>query len=172
MSNYDWTETFRHCYDKAVVAYAAGHREPTKYFDAAETAFLASIGCSAQEMYDYVEDAPELSYDMALLITAVRRDYFLVMQKGQVSQRTVRVEDFPAKDAELAGFAWLPRIIVKARGKLRGEMPNELMYCCGGDRKFLKSVHLHPADFLRMVWAAKDDDQKIIDCVKQSCQSV
>ena len=127
----------------------------------------ASIGCSAQEMYDYVEDAPDLTYDTALLVTTARRDYFLVMQKGQVSQLTIPAEKFPAKEAELAGFAWLPRIIVKARAKLRGEMPAELMYCCGGDRKFLKGVNIHPADFLREVWAARDDDQKIVDYVQR-----
>ena len=33
------------------------------------------------------------------------------------------------------GIAWLPRILVKARLKLRGEMPADLMYGCGGDRQ-------------------------------------
>ena len=39
------------------------------------------------------------------------------------------------------------------------------MYCCGGDRAFLKKVNIHPADFLRYVWAAHDDDQKIVGYV-------
>ena len=73
----------------------------------------------------------------------------------------------------MAGFAWLPRQIVKARAKLRGEMPAELMYCCGGDRAFFKKVNIDPSDFLRVVWAAREDDHKIIEYVKQcSCQSV
>ncbi len=85
----------------------------------------------------------------------------------------VSVYDFPAKEAELAGFSWLPRIILKARSKLRGEMPTELMYCCGGDRSFLKKLNIQPTDFLRVVWAARDDDRTIIDYVKQcSCQPV
>ena len=53
------------------------------------------------------------------------------------------------------------------RAKLRGEMPSDLMFDCGGDRKFLQSVNHHPADFLRHVWAAGDDDRKIIEVVKK-----
>jgi hypothetical protein len=40
------------------------------------------------------------------------------------------------------------------------------MYCCGGDRAFLSKHDIHPADFLRVVWAAGDDDQKILEHVK------
>jgi hypothetical protein len=172
MGHYDWTQTFHQLWDKAVAAYRSGNRNPAGYFNAEETGFLAGIGCSAQELYDFAEDAGELSYDTALLITAARRDFFLVVQKGQPSKRIVPVEGFPAKEAEVAGFAWLPRLILKARCKLRGEMPAELMYCCGGDRAFFKKVNIHPADFLREIWAARDDDQKIVEYVKRSCQSV
>jgi len=157
MDNYDWTQHFRQSWEKAVVAYQAGNREPTGY--------PATIGCSAQEMYDFAEDSDELSFDTALLITAVRRDYFLVVQRGQPSPLVIPASEFPPKEAELAGFKWLPRIILKARCKLRGELPAELMYCCGGDRAFLKKVNIHPADFLRYVWAAHDDDQKIVGYV-------
>ena len=173
MGHYDWTQTFHQLWDKAVAAYAAGNRQPATYFNPDETGFLASIGCSAQEMYDFAEDAPELSYDLALLINAARRDFFLVVQHGQPSGRVIPVSDFPPKDAEVAGFAWLPRLILKARCKLRGELPAELMYGCGGDRRFLKKVNIDPSDFLRVVWAAREDDHKIIEYVKQcSCQSV
>ena len=76
------------------------------------------------------------------------------------------MEKLPAKDAQLAGIPWLPRLIEKAKGRLRGELPNELMYCCGGDRRFFRTHDLHPADFLRYVWAAKGNEQKIIAYVK------
>jgi hypothetical protein len=65
----------------------------------------------------------------------------------------------------------LPRLIAKARAKLRGEMPPDLMYCCGGDRAFLNKVGIHPADFLRTVWSARDDDRKVIDWVKAKARS-
>jgi hypothetical protein len=121
-------------------------------------------------VYDFAEDAVksgEPSFADALLIAAVRRDYYLVVQHGQPSTRTIRMEDLPAKDTAVAGLGWLPRIIVKARAKLRGEMPAALMYGCGGDRRFLKSVNVHPADFLRRVWSAGDDDARVIAWVQQ-----
>jgi hypothetical protein len=174
MGNYDWTHAFRQCWEKAVEAYREGNREPATYFDASEIAYLAGIGCSAQEVYDFAEDwvtSQEPSFDTALLVTAARRDFFLVMQRSQVSQRVVSVDSFPPKDAELAGFVWLPRIILKARSKLHGEMPAELMYCCGGDRAFLKKVNIHPADFLRVVWASREDEGRIVDYVKKSSEA-
>lgn len=169
MDNYDWADRFRQLYDKAAELYNDGNRAPETYFDAGETAFLASIGQTAQEVYDFAEDAVkygEPTFGTALLIAAVRRDYFLVIQHGKPSGQTIHMEDLPAKDATVDGIAWLPRIIPKARAKLRGEMPAELMYGCGGDRKFFKSVGIHPADFLRHVWAAGDDDRKVIEYVK------
>jgi hypothetical protein len=176
MRNYDWTQTFHLLWDKAVAAYRAGNRSPATYFSVDETSDLAGIGCSLQELYDYAEDwcgGEQLAFDTALLITAARRDFFLVVQKGKPTGHVLAMDQFPAKTAELAGFAWLPRIICKARGKLRGELPAELMYCCGGDRAFLQKVNIHPADFLREVWAARDDDQMIVDYVQQcSCQSL
>jgi hypothetical protein len=46
------------------------------------------------------------------------------------------------------------------------------MYSCGGDRAFLKKVDIHPADFLREVWAARDDDRKIIEYVTKQAAAV
>lgn len=171
MNDYQWAETFRHCYDKAVTLYRLGNRKAASYFSPEETAFLASIGCTAQELYDFAEDwcrDETPSFGTTLLITAARRDFFLTIQKGKPPTGTIRMEDLPAKDAEVDGFRWLPRILSKARAKLRGEMPSELMYGCGGDRAFLRKVNIHPADFLRVVWAAREDDQKVIDYVKKS----
>jgi len=169
-TNYDWVEKFHQCYIKAMAKYQKGNRRPATYFNAGETAFLASIGCTAQELYDFAEDwctTQELSFATVVLITSVRRDFFRVVQKGKRSRRTISTADLPAKDAEVDGFVWLPRIIAKARAKLRGEMPPDLMFGCGGDRPFLKKVDIHPADFLREVWAARDDDRKIIEYVKK-----
>ncbi len=164
---YNWETEFRRRYEHALQRYQTGERNAARYFSKAETAYLASIGLTAQEMFDYAEDAGELSYGDALLITAARRDYFLVVQHGQPSRRTISMADLPPKDAAAAGFVWLPRISPKARAKLRGEMPADLMYGCGGDRAFLRKVNIHPADFLRFVWSARDDDQKIIEYVKR-----
>lgn len=170
MNDYTWEEQFRQCYDKAVAQYRQGNRQSSTYFNAAETAFLTGIGHTAQEVYDFAEDAcngGEPPYGTALLVASARRDFFLTVQKGKPTGKTISMADLPAKDAEVAGFKWLPRIIAKARAKLAGEMPADLMFGCGGDRNFLRSVNIHPADFLRYVWAARGDDAKIIEFVKR-----
>ena len=63
--------------------------------------------------------------------------------------KTFGMKDLPSMGASLGGFRWLPRLMAKAHAKLRGEMPPELMYGCGGDRPFLKQLGIHPADFLK-----------------------
>jgi hypothetical protein len=162
MNDFTWPEQFRQSWEAAVQAYRTGHRSLSDF------PAVPGIGCTAQEMYDFAEDAEELPFEAALLITAVRRDYFLVVQNGKLSGHVVPLDEFPAKDAEVAGFRWLPRLIVKARAKLRGELPAELMYSCGGDRAFLRKVNIHPADFLRHVWAAREDEGKIVEYVRRA----
>ena len=64
-------------------------------------------------------------------------------------------------------MAYLPRILAKARAKLRGELDPDIMFCCGGDRNFLKKHGaIPPADFLRHVWAAGDNDLKLATWLK------
>jgi hypothetical protein len=171
MSHYDWPAEFHAIYNRAVENYRTGNKTPAALFSETEKNFLRSIGCTAQELFDFVEDfvrGGEPVFETVLLITAARRDYFLVVQHGTSSDALIEMDKLPPKNAEMAGIKWLPRIIQKARAKLRGEMPAELMYGCGGDRPFLRSVNVEPADFLRVVWAAGDDDQKIVDYVLKS----
>lgn len=152
---------------KALAEYRAGRRDRDAWFSDAERQFLASIGASAQELYDFAEDAAGIDWETALLIAAVRRDYFLVVQHGKPSRKRVSAGDLPARDAELGGIPWLPRIIAKAEARLRGEMDDALMYCCGGDRAFFREHDVHPADFLRIVWSAKGDADTVLKFVRR-----
>lgn len=165
-ANYGWHQRFRELYDKALVKYGNEHRKVEAFFTPREVGVLRLFGAKPMELYDYAEDSSDLDSETALLITAVRRDYFLVEQKATWSGKTINVDDLPAKDAQLGGIVWLPRIIQKAKGRLRGELPDTLMYCCGGDRKFFRAHDIHPADFLRYVWAAKGNEDKILNYVK------
>jgi hypothetical protein len=170
VSNYDWPEQFRKVYDAAWQRYGKGEREPGKLFGKADLEFLASIGCTAQELFDFIDDRArygEPGYETTLLTTAVRRDYFVLVQNGVTTGKTVPMDTLPAKTAEVDGIAWLPRIIEKARIKLRGEMEPELMYGCGGDRPFLRSMNVELAEFLRLVWVCGNDNAKIVDYVKK-----
>ena len=170
MNNFDWAAQFKIIYNRALQTYPSGNQRPGTLFSPDDLEFLKSIGCNAQELFDFVEDGctdGEPSYETALLVTAVRRDYFNVIQKKQPSGKVISMETLPPKNAPLEGIAWLPRIIAKAEAKLRGEMPPELMYGCGGDRAFLRNANFHPADFLRLVWAADGNHQKILSSLRQ-----
>lgn len=168
MKHYDFTDRFRALYDKAVKLYASGRKGADSYFDAAETAFLAAHGISAQNLYDYAEDQTnygEPGYDRALAIESIRRDYFLNVQGGKPSGRVLETAALPAKTEAVQGIEWLPRLMPKARAKLRGELPAELMYCCGGDRAFFKKHDIDPTEFLSLVWRSDGNDRAIVDWV-------
>ncbi len=169
MSNYDWPCQFRSIFEAVSEWYRSSPRSGGNPISPADRQFLSSIGCTERELMDFAEDFVQNgdpSYETALLIASVRRDYFHTVQKSQPSTKLIDMKGLPAKSAALANLTWLPRIIQKAEAKLRGEMPAELMYCCGGDRAFLRGVNIHPADFLRQIWSAQGDQQKIIDYVK------
>lgn len=168
-ANYTWDQTFRALFDRCVGEYRGGNTDFNNYYSADDLAFLKGIGYKPRELFDFIEDHvddSEPSKETALLIAAVRRDYLRTIQNGELSTHEISPADLPAKDSELDGVRWLPRIIVKARAKLRGELDPNMMFSCGGDRGFLREHDIHPADFLRVVWAAGDDDAKILAYVK------
>lgn len=171
VDNYNWAKVFREVFDDGLDAYRAGERDAAAMFDSTQRQFLGDIGATGQEVFDFVEDTfhgGEPGIETTLLITATRREYFLGVQKGKPSGHVIDMDKLSPKDAQLGGIEWLPRIIEKARAKLRGEMPPDLMYCCGGDRAFLREHGIHPDDFLREVWAAGDDVPRILDFVRKS----
>lgn len=168
MDAYDWADCLKLLYEKSLRQYQAGNRKVITYFTELEQAELTSIGARPMELYDYAEDVGQLSCETALLIMSARRDYFLQVQRGKLSSKLLDMEEFPAKQDELDGISWLPRLILKAKARLRGELPSDLMYGCGGDRKFFQEYQIHPADFLRFVWMADGDEACILDYVKRS----
>lgn len=170
IDSYHWATQFRDLFDRCVDKYKRGDARYDGWFGKADLEFLAAIGYRQRELFDFVEDHcnedDEPSKETALLIAAVRRDYFLVEQKGVPSTKIVNPSELPPKPAEMDGIPWLPRIIVKAEAKLRGEMDPDTMFGCGGDRAFCSRHHIHPADFLRVVWAARGDKDRVLQFVK------
>jgi hypothetical protein len=165
----DWEAQFLQVFRNGAEAWRNGRRTPATMFGGPDVAFLSSIGCSAQELFDFVDDFlvyGEPDAATALAVQRLRRDYFLGVQQGRPSPHRARMEDLPAKSAAVDGIAWLPRLLVKARLKLRGEMPDDLMYGCGGDRPFLRRMGTDLPEFLRWVRDAGDDDRKVIDQLK------
>ncbi len=171
MTTTDWQKRFRQVYDRGLAAYQAGRNSPDTMFNRDDADFLATIGCTRQELFDFVDDGQrygEPDYETTLAVANLRRDYFLNVMKGKSTGRVVPMDRLPPKAAEVDGIAWLPRLIVKARIKLRGEMPADLMYGCAGDRPFLASVNLDLPGFLKLVWECGDDDRRIVNAVKKS----
>lgn len=171
MNHYEFSLRFRAVYDQAVAHYARGNRGPAGFFTSEDTLWLNANGISTQHLYDYAEDhnnyGGEPGFEHALGIELVRRDYFLNAQGGKPSGTVLDEARLPAKADAVQGIAWLPRLMPKARAKLRGELPPSLMYCCGGDRRFLKEHNILPAEFLTLVWRAGDNDAAIIDWVRR-----
>ena len=164
-TNYTWESQFRKLFDESCSRYHNGDTDPQKHYDETSRSFLNEIGYQPREFFDFVEDfcdGGDPSPETALLVAAVRRDYFHVIQHKTRSDRILTPGDLPDRTSELSGFTWLPRILAKARAKLRGELDPDIMYCCGGDRAFLSRHDIHPADFLRATWAAGDDDSKVL----------
>jgi hypothetical protein len=169
MKHYDFPARFRELYDSAVALYAQGKRGADTFLNPDQSAWLRSNGISPQHLYDYAEDEQgyggEPGFAHALAIELVRRDYFLSVQHGRPSTNVLNEATLPAKTDSIRGVEWLPRIIPKARAKLRGELPPSLMYCCGGDRRFFKAHDILPAEFLSLVWRNESNDAAIIDWV-------
>lgn len=168
MKHYDYQIMLKELWEKAVEIYAAGNREADAYFDSKELQFLCSIGITAHEVYDYTEDyhnAGEPDFPTFAMIHDIRRSFFLEVQNGEWSSRIVEEQSLAPKKSSLQGIPWLPRIIQKAKAKIRGELDPEIMYSCGGDRRFLKESDIHPAEFLRVVGENEDDDDTIIKWV-------
>ena len=166
-----WKSEFQAVWNRGIAAWKAGLRSAATMFQPQDVAFLATIGCTAQELFDFVDDFlgyDDLDFETVLAVTAIRREYFLNVMHGKSTGRLVRMDDLPAKAAAVDGIAWLPRLIAKARIKLRGEMNPDLMYGCAGDRPFLREHHMTLPHFLQLVRDEGDDDRAIIEAVKKS----
>lgn len=167
----DWQTQFRQTYDRGVAAWREGRDSPATMFTAEDAGFLATIGCTPQELFDFVDDGQgygEPDFATALAVAAIRRDHFLNVLHGRSAGQRISIEDLPAKTAAVDGIVWLPRLIEKARAKLRGEMPDELMYGCGGDRQCFREIKMTMPAFLELVRDSGEDTRRIIDTVKKA----
>ena len=169
MNHFDFPAKFRALYDHTVAHYGAGQRGAEKFFSPEDKAWLAANGITPQHLYDYAEDFHgydgEPGFEHALGIELVRRDYFLNVQQCRASTLVLDPTTMPAKSDTARGIVWLPRILPKARAKLRGELPASMMYGCGGDRQFFKAQNILPAEFLALIWRQGADDASIIEWV-------
>jgi len=169
MSSYDYQVELKTIWEHAVKIYQDGQRGADSFFNESQTAFLRAIGATAQEVYDFAEDfvsSREPDFTTFAQLASLRRGYFLIQQNGVHSSHIVQDADLPAKKEAVRGISWLPRIIVKARAKLRGEMNPNLMFGCSGDRAFCSKTNIHLAEFLQLLLTHYDNDEAIVDYVE------
>ena len=170
----DWITPFSALFEAKIHAYEKGLRNIHSMFSKDEEIFLATIGATPQEIFDFVEDwcdDGDPDPETALAITRIRRDYFLNQQEGKFPAHRKPESEFPARGASLAGMEWFPRIIAKAQAKLLGELPSDLMYACGGDRRFLNRVNVTPVEFLEKVRDAGENLDEIVQFVTNRSQT-
>ncbi len=169
MQHYYYQQRLHSLWEKAVDLYKSGQRGAASYFNDEEKDWLAANGITPQEIYDFAEDFTnynEPDFLTFALISDIRRNYFLQEMEGRPTGKTVDPANYPAKDLEVDGIAWLPRLIQKAKAKLRGELDSNTMYGCSGDRNFFRTHDIHPSEFLFFVSRHMNDDQAIVNWVK------
>jgi len=160
-----WETAFLAMFDRWVVRYRAGDTDWRNCTAPDEVAWLRSIGYRPRELFDYVEDHVNYGEPDAgtiLNIAAIRREYFLEVQHGVPSTREISPRELPGKGDAIEGIPWLPRLIVKAEHKLRGELHPDVMYRCPGDWAFFELHGLDPVEFLRFVWECEGDREAIV----------
>ena len=129
--NENWRQEFHELFFTGVKRYEAGRQSPETMFESEDITFLESIGCSALEMFDFCDDYVQwgdVIYEHVEELQAVRLDHFQNTLNEKTAECPMSIDEFPAKSAELEGIAWLPRLITKARAKLAGRLPTDLMY--------------------------------------------
>ncbi len=165
-----WSQQFNELFERCLKRFQSGDHQFNAYYTEADLAFLASIGYKPRELFDFVEDLAQdgdPAQSDALLVAAVRRDYFRSEQSAQASSYELQKTDLPTFGDEIEGIYYLPRILKKAQFKLKGELDPDIMYGCGGDRKFLReNGNIHPADFLKAVWKYEADPAAMVSFVR------
>lgn len=167
MSNSFQNEIAR-IWHKAVDLYKHGYTDSKSFPIDEEIPLLKSFGVYKMDVFDYAEDwclhqEPDLL--TFILIHYERWKFFTEVQNGVHSTDMLDPSTLPSKQETAGGIAWLPRILAKARAKLRGELPPTVMFGCGGDRHFFQTNHIHPAQFLSLIRRLGDDEQAIIEWV-------
>jgi len=158
--SYDFHSQLSKIWNNAVELYKSGNSEFHTFNIDSHLALLQSWGLKKIDVFDFVEDwclHQEPDFNTFLLVHYERWSFFRDEQQLIPSKNLLDPATLPPKNEAFQGITWLPRILPKARAKLRGELPQEVMYGCGGDREFFRTNNIHPAEFLQIVRSLEDD---------------
>lgn len=165
------TSTLSKIHTWAVEAYRAGQRDADALVMPEHRDFLKRIGVSSQVVKDYAEDfvkhaAPDAATFIA--VAEARKQFFHTTQRSIPATRIVQEPELPLREEQWDGIPWLPRIAMKARCFLEGTLCDDVMYGCGGDRRFIAEHHLSLPGFLEIVRGSEGAPEKIVAAVKAS----
>ena len=112
-------------------------------FTPEQVAFLTTIGCTAQELFDFVDDFldyGDFDFQTVLDVTSIRRSYFLEVMGGKSSGLIVPMAELPAaiQDAlDLVEFATGPADSTwgSVRARMGRPEPFDLRYVCLGNEE-------------------------------------
>jgi len=158
-----------HC--EACANYRSGERVASKIVSEAGVQAFADLGIREQVIFDFAEDFiryGEPSNEDFQSVVAIRQAYFAESLGGRWPGAVVSESALPLRTDAWEGIPWLPRITRKASCFLDGSLPSDVMFGCGGDRRFLKEHGLDLAEFLTAVNDAKGDDGAILRRVRRS----
>jgi len=158
-------------HSEACENYRRGERATSRIVSEAGVQALADMGIREQVIFDFVEDFVrygEPSHEDFLSVVAIRQAHFVETLGGRWPGAVVSESALPLRADEWEGIPWLPRIARKAACFLDGSLSSDVMFGCGGDRRFLKEHDLALAEFLAAVNDAKGDDAAILRRVRRS----
>ena len=106
----------------SVDLYRRGNNSAEDFPIANELPILSGWGLNKMDVFDYVEDwclheEPDLI--TFVLVHYERWNFFVHEQKSELSSNRLDPSSLPPKTEDAAGIIWLPRILPKARAKLR-----------------------------------------------------
>jgi hypothetical protein len=104
--NDDWKQEFRKVWDRGVAAWHQGRRSARTMFSPEDVAFLASIGCTAQELFDFVDDCldyGDFDYETVLAVTEIRPP-LLPRGDGRKAYGANRADEYPAREVGESGW--------------------------------------------------------------------
>ena len=96
----DWKARFRELYHSAQERYRAGRATTLTLFEPDEVYFLATIGCSTRELFDFVEDSinwDDVEYEQVEGVTELRRDHFVNVLGSESATTKIDPDKIPAK---------------------------------------------------------------------------
>ena len=133
--------------------YDLGTRSPAAIISAESMAWILGYGLSRQFVFDCVDDLArygEPCLEDFIAMALQRAAWHAARPPGGVAPAILTEPELPPKSEAFAGIPWLPRIVRKARAFLEGNLCDEIMYGCAGDRAFLKKFGLTLPEFLAL----------------------